>query len=78
MQLTISIYEHRDDGSAVPLLFDHVQEVTVVHYPLEYRAKREPIVPAERRGKPKDRNSVLSRLRLSIVLRTLNVGVKEG
>ena len=60
-----------------PLLFDHVQEVTVVHYPFKYRAKCEPVMPAECRGKPKNRNGFLNRKGLGIVLWTLNFRMKE-
>ena len=60
-----------------PLLFDHIQEVTVVHYPFKYRAKREPVMPAERRGKPKNRNSFPNRERVGMVLWTLNFRMKE-
>jgi hypothetical protein len=60
-----------------PLLFDHVQEVTVIHYPFKYRPKRESVVPAERRGKPKNRDSFPNRMRVCMVFRTLNFRMKE-
>jgi hypothetical protein len=50
----------------------------VVHYPFKYRAKREPVMPAERCGKPKYWNSFLSRNSVGIVLWTLNFRMKEG
>ena len=73
-----SLYGHRDKVLGLPLLFDHVQEVTMIDYPFEYRAKREPVMPAECCGKSKNRNSVLGRSTVGIVLWTLDLWVKEG
>lgn len=50
----------------------------MIHYPFKYRAKRKPVVPAERCGKPKNWNSILSGTSVGIVLRTLDLRVKEG
>lgn len=60
-----------------PLFFDHVQEITVVHYPFKYRPKRESVMPAKRRGKPKNWNRFLNRMRVCMVFRTLNFRMKE-
>ena len=43
----------------IPLLFDHIQKVPVVHDPVKNRTQREPIVPAERSGETNDRHAVL-------------------
>ena len=44
-----------------PLLFDHVQKISVVHNPVKNRTQREAIVPTERGGKTDDRYTVLGR-----------------
>jgi len=45
----------------LPLLFDHVQKVSVVHNPVKNRTKCEAIVPTERGGETDDRYAVLGR-----------------
>jgi hypothetical protein len=67
-----------DKVLGLPLLFDHVQEVTMIDYPFEYRAKCEPVMPAECCRKSKNRNSVLGRSTVGIALWTLDFWVKEG
>lgn len=41
-----------------PLLFDHVQKVSVIHNLVKNRAQREPIVSTECGGEPNDRHTV--------------------
>ena len=41
-----------------PLLFDHLQKVSVVHNPVKNRTQRESIVSAERGGETNDRYAV--------------------
>jgi len=43
----------------LPLLFDRVQKVSVVHTPVKNRAQREAIVPTERDGETDDRYTML-------------------
>ena len=43
----------------LPLFFDHIQKVPVVHDPVKNRTQREPIVSAERSGETNDRHAVL-------------------
>ena len=50
----------------------------MVHYPFEYRAKCEPVMPAECCGESKNWDSVLSRTAVGIDLLTLDFRVKEG
>jgi hypothetical protein len=44
-----------------PLLFDHLQKVSVVHNPVKNRTQREPIVSTERGGETNDRYTVFDR-----------------
>jgi hypothetical protein len=39
---------------SLPLVFDHVQKVTVINDTLEYCAQGQPIVPSKSGGKPND------------------------
>jgi hypothetical protein len=62
----------------LPLLFNHVQEVTVVHYPFEYRAKCEPVMPAECCRESKNWDGVLRWTMMGVNLWALDFRVKEG
>jgi hypothetical protein len=61
-----------------PLLFDHVEEVSVIYNPFEYRTECKSIMPAESCRKPKDWNSGPNRWSIRPAFRGWNCWMKEG
>ena len=62
----------------VPLLLDHLQKVSVVHYLLEHGAERESIVPTEGRRETEDWYTMLDSGRWKLLVWVLDFVVKAG